>query len=88
MNCSHVGVAFITDIYIKEVPTGNKEWPIKYIARVGIAIMGDIIFKESEGGNPFDENFYDNYIEAKAMIKERAIEKIHEKAVELSRGLF
>ncbi len=67
--CDLTGVAGITPVYVKAVPTGRSDWPTKFIARVGIAIFGGVMCEESIGKNPFDEDFHDNYVEAKAMTK-------------------
>lgn len=56
--CSHIGVAGTTKTFIKR--TGER-----YVARVGIAIMGstNMPSDELETANPFDDSFCDNFAE-------------------------
>lgn len=65
--------------------TNRKDFPIKYIARCGIALFGH---SNNETENPFDENFHDNYVEGKGYTKEIAINKMKENYKEIGNSLW
>lgn len=61
-----IGVAGITDIYVKKDDQG-------YEVRMGFAVMGQANCDACVGANPFDPNFHDNYITGKGKVLEEAL---------------
>jgi hypothetical protein len=85
--CCHVGLQPLTDIHWREIPTGRKDWPIKYIARVGVVIFGSICDPESDVSDPFEEGFHENYVEGMGMTKEIALKKLKENFADLAESI-
>lgn len=81
-SCEHIGVAGTTDIFVRT----NEEG--KYVARVGIAILGGTNFEASIGANPFDKYFHDNYSEGVGTTVDEALAALKEEMHKLSHSLF
>ena len=64
--CDLPGVAGTTPVYVKETPSRIDGYSTKYEARVGVAIFGAVGDTECYNKSPFDDDWYDNYIGAKA----------------------
>lgn len=82
--CSALGVSGTTRVFVKEIG------PMKYEARVGIAIMG-ITNRKDDGlalANPFDEDFRDNYAKGEGATKELAIEALRQDIKKTSEDLW
>lgn len=69
--CSNIGISGTTKVYVIESEG-------KYIARVGVAIMGYTNMKAEALANasPFDKDFVDNYAEGEGDTKEAALEAL------------
>jgi hypothetical protein len=82
-NCSHVGVAGTTRVFVKKV--GDQ-----FVARVGIAIMGSTNMKEEELAlaNPFDSEFKDNFCEGTGASVDAAVESLKNDIRETSETLW
>lgn len=67
--CSHIGVAGTTAVFVKKQADGTFE------ARVGIAIMGstNMPWDDLEHANPFDDSFQDNYAVGNGRTEEEAL---------------
>ncbi len=83
--CDLPGVAGTTQVFIKTVKNNQGT---KYIARVGVAIMGSVNDPECFNKNPFDENWFDNYVEAKAYSMEALYRVLQRKMKELQNSLW
>jgi hypothetical protein len=71
-HCTSIGVAGTTRVFVKEIG------PMKFEARVGIAIMGSTN-RNDDGlalANPFDEDFHDNYAKGEGATRELALEAL------------
>lgn len=71
-HCTAIGISGTTRVFVKEIS------PMKYEARVGIAIMGYTNRKSAElaAASPFDEDFNDNYAKGEGPTREKAIEAL------------
>ena len=69
--CSHIGVAGTTPVYVKRMDNGT------FKARVGIAIMGATNMDEAGFAacdhNPFHPEFYDNFAEGDGVTEDEAL---------------
>ena len=72
-----LGVRGTTNCWIKRSRTNRKDWPWKYEARMGIAILG-VQFAGVQPDNPFDPEFRDNYVKGVGMTQAVAIRKMKE----------
>jgi hypothetical protein len=80
--CSHIGVAGITDVVVK------KHGEDDYEARCGVAIMGDCNFASSHGANPFDSDFHDNHCSGRGKTEQIAIDELKKDMYHLADTLF
>ena len=83
-HCSAVGISGTTQVFVKEIG------PLKYEARVGVAIMGKTNLPEEKlrNANPFDEDFHDNYATGEGPTRETAIEALKADIKKLSDSLW
>ena len=68
--CDLPGVAGTTPVFVRETPTNRDDFPIRYEARVGIAIFGSVNDPECYDKSPFDDEWRDNYVRAVAYTKD------------------
>lgn len=70
-NCSTVGVAGTTKVFVRQV--GES-----FVARVGIAILGSTNMKAADlaSANPFDDSFQDNFAEGIGATQEAALQDL------------
>lgn len=82
-SCSALGVAGTTQVFVRKV--GEN-----YVARVGIAILGQTNMKEGDlrGANPFDDSFYDNFAEGIGPTQEAAIDNLKKDIQKTSETLW
>lgn len=82
-SCSAIGVAGTTQVFVRKV--GDK-----YVARVGIAILGQTNMKEAElaNSNPFDDSFRDNYAEGIGKTLQEAIDNLKKDIKKTSESLW
>lgn len=76
------GVRGTTSIWVRKSPTGRTDWPFKYEARMGVAVLGSY-HKSLWTENPFDPNFRDNYAKGVGMTEEVALRKMKQEVEEL-----
>ena len=86
--CDLPGVAGTTPVHVKETPTENKDYPIKYEARVGVAIFGAVSDPDCYDKSPFDEDWCDNYVGAKAYTKEVLYKVLQNNMKDLQNSLW
>lgn len=82
-NCSQAGVAGTTKVFVRKV--GDK-----FVARVGIVILGSTNMKEGElaVSNPFDPDFEDNYAEGIGVTQEAAIEDMKKDMGDIAESIW
>ncbi len=86
--CSHIGVSGTTPIFVKRIPVNRDDFPFKYEARMGIAIMGGVNDPDCYKKNPFDENWCDNFVKGVGYTLEVALRKLKESVQGISEGLW
>ena len=76
------GLKATTNLYWKEIP---RDQGTKYVVRVGVAFFGHSLQGDK---NPFDEDWYDNYVEGKGYTKEAALRSLKRNFRELGDSLW
>jgi hypothetical protein len=81
--CQNIGISGTTGVFVIESEG-------KYIARVGVAIMGYTNMKPEELAkmSPFDREFTDNYAEGEGDTKEAALEALKADMKKMSNSLW
>lgn len=82
-NCAAIGVAGTTNAFVQQI--GDQ-----YVARVGIAILGQTNMKEAElqNANPFDADFRDNFAEGIGKTLQEAVDNLKKDIKAISESLW
>lgn len=80
-SCSSLGVVGVTPVFVRKMGT-------KFVARCGIALMGQLMDENSVNKNPFDDNFLDNIVEGIGDTEEEALAKLKKDSNDISISLF
>ncbi len=80
--CSNMGLSFVTDLF------GRTREDGKYELRRGVALFGRLMDEKSDGANPFDENFQDNFVSGEGATREEAFQDFKKNAKSMCDSLW
>jgi hypothetical protein len=80
--CSNMGLSFVTDLF------GHAREDGKYELRRGVALFGHLMDEKSTDGNPFDENFRDNFVSGIGLTSAEAFQDFEKNAKSMCDSLW
>lgn len=86
--CDLTGVAGTTPVFVKATPSRRADFPVKFEARVGIAIFGTVNDPECHRKSPFDDEWFDNYVRVVAYTRAALLRKLQEEMRAIQDGLW
>ena len=88
ITCDNMGVNGTTDIWVRIRKSTIEGYDWKFELRMGIALFGSCYQPDEEAEHPFEDGWWDNYVQGKGYTLEAAFKQFKSRYEEIGNSLW